>query len=89
MNVEKGGMFEQLVSDVTKDAKKTEEESLAYLQKIGMDDGYKERKEELEEDKAVCCAFFHIETVSMILLSYLLVHPSIDMILLSSAIINT
>lgn len=52
MNVDKGGMFEQLVSDVTKDAKKSEEESLAYLQKIGMDDGYKERKEELEEDKA-------------------------------------
>jgi len=45
--VEKQGIFQTLVEDTNNEAK-----SLAYLQKIGMDDGYADRKQELQEDKA-------------------------------------
>ena len=54
--VEKHGIFQEFVEDVLEDAKSTkpvdESKSLAYLQKIGMDDGFADRLQELEEDKA-------------------------------------
>lgn len=54
--VEKHGIFQEFVEDVLEDAKSTkpidQSKSLAYLQKIGMDDGFADRLKELEEDKA-------------------------------------